>query len=326
MTGRDTRSDQPLQETEILVRFKAATSHDQRQTFSADLGFKQIRSYDRFRIHRWQISKENISMEEALAELRKNPRVEFAEPNYRRYLHRTPNDPMFDSQWHLENTGQSGGTSGADIEAATAWNRTTGSSRVVVAVLDSGIEYTHPDLEGNMWKNSREDWLSADTPGYNGVDDDHNGYIDDYYGINAADNTGDPMDIDDGEDGGHGTHVAGIIGAVGNNAVGVTGINWNAGLMALKFFGLGPQSGTVAGIVECVDYILDQKAKGVPIYIVNASFGGSDYSQFEKEAYEALRDQGILLAVSAGNSGADLDSERENFPGSYYLENIINVA
>ena len=122
---------------------------------------------------------------------------------------------------------------------------------------------------------------------------------------------------------GHGTHVAGIIGAAGNNGVGVAGINWNTSLMALKFIGQG--GGDIEGVMECVDYILSEKARGVPIRVVNASYGGPEYSEFEKEAYEALEDAGILLIASAGNSSSDL-GESSNYPACYNLPNIISVA
>ena len=295
--GLHERPDNGPSVTEILIRFKHDTSFLQRQAFSAKMGLKQIRSYDRFRINLWQLpqSTDNSSLEQLLTKLRRDPAVEWAEPNYRRYPQELPDDTMFGSQWHLENTGQSGGTPGADIQAVEAWDITTGNSNVVVAILDSGVDYNHPDLQDNMWKNLGEDWTPEGTLGHNGIDDDGNGYIDDYYGINAGNNSGDPMDTM-----GHGTHVAGIVGAVGNNGVGISGINWQVQLMALQF--LSPD-GSVADEIECISYILDQKEKGVPVRVVNASFGGTDYSRFEKEAIESLMFAGIMMAAAAGNDG-----------------------
>jgi subtilisin family serine protease len=306
---------------DILVRFKEQVPFNLQRGLAASLGYREIHHVKRFNVSKWRFhDSRGLSVENTLRMLRSDPAVEWAEPNYPRYPERVPNDPLFSSQWHLLNTGQSGGTPGADIQADTAWDITTGGSQVVVAVLDTGINYNHPDLKANMWMNPGEDRLPDGRPGYNGVDDDNNGYVDDYYGINVVQGVpGDPMDLN-----GHGTHVAGIIGAVGNNSVGVSGINWDISLMALRF--IGDLGGDVAGILECVAYILNQKDKGVPIKVVNASYGGPSYSRFEKEAYEALGDQGILIVASAGNARADLDGVSKNFPSSYNLENIITVA
>jgi subtilisin family serine protease len=318
--GLHERPDNGPSVTEILIRFKHDTSFLQRQAFSAKMGFTQIRSYDRFRINLWQLpqSTDNSSLEQLLTKLRRDPAVEWAEPNYRRYPQELPDDPMFGSQWHLENTGQSGGTPGADIHAAEAWDITTGNSNVVVAILDSGVDYNHPDLQANMWQNRGEDWTPESAPGHNGIDDDGNGYIDDYYGINAGSNSGDPMDTM-----GHGTHVAGIVGAVGNNGIGISGINWQVQLMALQF--LSPY-GSVADEIECISYILDQRDNGVPVRVVNASFGGTDHSLFEKEAIESLMSAGIMMAAAAGNSGDGPDALSRNYPAEYGLKNIISVA
>ena len=310
------------EQADILVRFKASDSITPQRNLAASLGYREIHHVRRFNVYRWRFHEtRGLSFEQTLRILRSDPAVEWAEPNFPRYPQRLPNDPFFSSQWHLLNTGQDGGTPGADIQADSAWDINIGGSQSVVAVLDTGINYNHPDLRPNMWINAGEDWLPGGGAGNNGVDDDNNGYIDDYHGINVAEGLpGDPMDTY-----GHGTHVAGIIGARGNNGLGVSGIIWNTALMPLKFIGsLG--GGDVAGVIECVAYILDQKQKGIPIRIVNASYGGSSYSSFEKEAYEALRDEGILIAASAGNAGADLDGGTQNFPGSYELENMINVA
>src|SRR5262249_31070114 len=151
---------------------------------------------------------------------RANPNVLYAEPDYRLSIDRMPNDPAFGDLWGLNNTGQTGGTPDADIDAPEAWDQTTGSASTLVAVLDTGIDYTHPDLAANIWTNPGE------IPG-NGKDDDGNGFIDDVHGYNFVANNGNPMD-----DNNHGTHVSGTIGAVGNNGVGVTGINWNVRMMA----------------------------------------------------------------------------------------------
>jgi len=250
--------------------------------------------------------------------LRNNPAVEWAEPNFSRYAYTSPNDPRFESQWHLQNTGQTGGIPGADIAAPDAWDESTGDHNVVVAVLDTGVEYTHSDLVHNMWKNTGEDWNADGSPGNNGIDDDSNGYADDYCGADVANKTGDPFDPY-----GHGTSVAGIIGAVGNNGAGVCGVAWNVRLMAVKF--LDPE-GTVADEIEGISYILAHKDKGVPICAVNASFGGSEYSRFEEEAFQSLEEEGIMVAAAAGNEGSELEKWRAVYPASYGHNNIISVT
>lgn len=320
MVGFHKPTDNYHANTEILIRFKEGASFDRRGALSTTLGFKATRYYERFGIQRCQLkdSAGKIPLKQVLARLREEPDVEWAEPNYSRYPQEYPDDPMFGSQWHLDNTGQSGGTPGADIQAVDAWDITTGDSDVVVAILDSGIDYTHPDLRDNMWQNPGEDWAEEGIPGHNGIDDDHNGYIDDYYGIDAANDSGNPIDML-----GHGTHVAGIVGATGNNGVGITGVTWHVQLMALKF--LDPY-GSVADEIECISYILDQKEKGIPVRVVNASYGDSSSSLFEREAIESLMSAGIMMSASAGNDMSDLDGSNTSYPAVYTLENIISVA
>ncbi len=312
------REDVP---SEILVRFRhgADVSGEKEQNLGIS-NLKFVHSSKRFNIHvlRVQTSMDRESLIDLVHNLRKDPAVEWAEPNFRRYPNIIPNDPNYESQWHLQNTGQTGGTPGADIDAPGAWDITRGSNSVVVAVLDTGVEYTHSDLQDNMWKNMGEDWNGDGSPGNNGIDDDGNGYVDDYYGANMANDTGDPLDIH-----GHGTHVAGIIGAVGNNGIGTSGVAWNVKIMAVKF--LDP-NGSVEDEIEGISYILDQKNKGVPICAVNASFGGSEYSRFEEEALQSLQDAGIMVAAAAGNEGGELGQYRVNYPSSYSLDNIISVA
>ncbi len=154
----------------------------------------------------------SVSVEKAVASLKQSPSVLYAEPAYRRELSAVPNDTRFGELWGMNNTGQSGGTVDADIDAPEAWNFSTGLRSVVVAVTDTGVDYNHPDLAANMWRNPGE--IAG-----NGLDDDGNGYIDDVYGYDAGDNDGDP--IDDSPIAGHGTHVSGTIGAVGNKAPGL---------------------------------------------------------------------------------------------------------
>ncbi|MHC4205443.1 MAG: S8 family serine peptidase, partial [Planctomycetota bacterium] len=246
--------------------------------------------------------------------------VIYAEPNYKYKPCVVPNDPFFPDLWGLENTGQTGGTEDADIDAPEAWDITTGSSDIVVAVIDSGIDYMHPDLVANMWVNAAE---YAGTPG---VDDDGNGYIDDIYGYDFAgasaarpgDGNGDPQDAWF-----HGTHVAGIIGAVGNNGQGVAGVCWNVRMMALKIyaddFNVVPES-FAADAIEAVQYAIDNGAD-----IINFSSGGEYDSQALKETIEKAGDAGLLFVAGAGNDYGSDNDETPVYPASYDLDNIISV-
>ena len=248
-----------------------------------------------------------VSVEAALAAYKSNPYVLYAEPDFRIQLEATPNDPRFSSLWALNNTGQTGGTFDADIDAVEAWNTTTGGGTTIVAVIDTGVDYTHPDLAANIWTNPGE------IPG-NGQDDDGNGYVDDVHGYDFVNLDGDPMD-----DHSHGTHVAGTIGAVGNNGVGVAGINWNIQIMALKFldaFGGGFTEDAIAALNYAV-------AKGAKIS--NNSWGGGGFSQALFDAIRNAQSAGHIFVAAAGNESNNNDSF-PFFPASYNLDNIISVA
>ena len=222
----------------------------------------------------------------------------------------SPNDPHFADQWGLSNDGRNGGKKGADIAALSAWSKTKGSEDVVVAVLDTGVDYTHPDLVANMWV--RPDSV----PQYS---DAQLGVINDLYGFSAGDNMADPMD-----DNGHGTHCAGIIGAEGDNGIGIAGINWNVKIMPLKFLGRGG-FGSTKDAIEAINYAIDRKQNGVNVRVISASWGSTMRSKALEDAIRAAGENGILFVAAAGNSSTDND-RRPHFPSNYDLPNVISVA
>ncbi len=251
-----------------------------------------------------------LNVEQAVALYRTNPLIEFAEPDYRFTINQAqtfPNDPSFNQLWGLHNTGQSSGTANADSNAPEAWTLRSSASTVIVGVVDSGIDYNHPDLAANMWTNPGE------IPN-NGIDDDNNGYIDDVHGINAITNGGNPMD-----DNNHGTHVAGTIGAVGNNGIGVTGVAWNVKLMGLKFLS-ADGSGSASDAIECINYSL---TKGV--HILNNSWGGGGFSQSLFNAINSAKEQGVIFVAAASNEGSDND-QAVSYPSGFNLPNVVAVA
>ncbi len=253
-----------------------------------------------------------VDLEAALALFRANPSVIFAEPNYHVRLMLAPNDPSYGSQWNLNNIGQTGGTVDADIDAPEAWERTTGSS-TIVAVIDTGVDYNHPDLAANMWVNTLEQ------SGQPGVDDDGNGYVDDVHGYDFVNRDGTPLD-----DHNHGTHVAGILGAVGNNGIGITGVNWTVRIMALKILD-STGNGTIADAIEALNYAVANGAS-----ITNASWGGDPYTQTLYNAIANARDAGHIFVTAAGNGNIFGFGQNNDalpfYPASYNLDNIVAVA
>ena len=253
------------------------------------------------------------SMESVVATLENNDYIVTAEPNYIYKLDAVPNDPMFNQLWGLQNKGQKDpknktGKAGFDVDAVRAWEITTGSKDVVVGIIDTGIDYTHPDLAANMWVNELE------KNGQEGVDDDGNGYVDDIYGYDFIDKDGDPKDEHS-----HGTHVAGTIGGVGNDGQGVVGVNWNVRMMAVKIFNAQGRT-NLAAIVPAIDYATLMGAR-----LTNNSWGGGRASKIMKAAIERANRLGVLFIAAAGNSNVDND-QRPHYPSSYDSENIIAVA
>lgn len=256
---------------------------------------------------------DKTSAEQAIKELSAHPAIEYAEPNYYVSVSALPNDPGFGDLWGLNNTGQVGGLPGAHVSALEAWDTSVGSHDVIVGVIDTGVDYTHPDLAANMFVNPNE--IAG-----NGIDDDGNGVIDDVHGMNAITGSGDPMDDND-----HGTHVAGTIGATGDNGQGVVGVNWNVSIMGLKFLS-GSGSGSTADAITCINYAVDLKVNhGVNIRALNNSWGGGGFEQSLEDAITAANDADILFVAAAGNSNSNND-QVGSFPSNYEVPNVLAVA
>jgi len=326
---------------ELLVKYKPSVRAVASEYFRSRWGVATVRSFKRTGVQHVRLPKD-MTVEEALEIYRSDADVEYAEPNYYRYKTSSPNDTFFNNLWGLQNAGQTGGTPDADIDAPEAWDITTGSSNVVVAVLDSGVDYNHPDLTANIWANSDEQVGDANGDGFPGIqgvdddgdgltdedsqdrepgdpgytndladDDDENGYVDDIRGWDFVDDDNDPMDSDD-----HGTHVAGTIAAVGNNNIGITGVSWAAKIMPLRFLNASG-IGTDANAIRAIEYA---NAKGV--HVINNSWGGGGFNQSLKNAIDA---SSAVVVCAAGNDGANNDAA-PFYPASYTSSNIIAVA
>ncbi|MGA1843787.1 MAG: choice-of-anchor D domain-containing protein, partial [bacterium] len=245
---------------------------------------------------------------DAIAILKEDANVAYVQPDFRvSAIGVIPNDPDFGLLYAMHNEGQTGGSPDADIDAPEAWDTHTGTGNILVGVIDTGIDYTHPDLVDNIWTNPGE------IPG-NGIDDDGNGYVDDVYGWDFCNDDNDPWD-----DHGHGTHCAGTIAATGNNGIGVVGVSWKAGLVALKCLDWSG-SGWTSDAVDAVAYA---NAMGIPV--TSNSWGGGPYDQALKDVIDAAGSLGYLFVAAAGNSGMNNDV-LPDYPSGYDCENIIAVA
>ncbi|MGB7068385.1 MAG: S8 family serine peptidase [Pyrinomonadaceae bacterium] len=250
------------------------------------------------------------SVTDALIAFREAKEIESTQPNYYYNLNVTPNDPQFGSLYGM-----------SKISTPSAWKLSTGSHNTVVAVIDTGIRYTHEDLAANMWTNPGE-------VGGNGLDDDGNGFVDDIYGYDFYSNDSEPLDETTGV-GGHGTHTSGTIGAVGNNIIGVVGVNWRVRLMAIKIYGPTGTDTTSAMLISAYNYVRLMKERGVNIRVTNNSYSGCNEAcgsdRATKEALDAMGNAGILNVFSAGNDGRNIDLNPA-FPASYTSTSVLSVA
>lgn len=244
----------------------------------------------------------------AISKLQADDNVVFAEPNYIYRINKLPNDPGLSELWGLKNDAQKGGRAGIDIGAEKAWDIETGSDKVVVAVIDTGVDYTHPDLAENIWTNE------AELNGQAGVDDDNNGYVDDIHGYDFANKDGDPID-----DHGHGTHCSGTIGARGNDGKGIVGVNWNVKIMGVKFL-TADGSGTLEDAILAINYATKMGAM-----IESNSWGGGGFTQALKDVIQEAESKNVLFVAAAGNNSSDND-ETPSYPASYDVPNVVSVA
>jgi len=297
IVARQPQSPAPYRDHELLVRFRAGTSELVKDTISAAHGArrkKQGRSESG--LERLDLST-GRDVRTAALELLLNSQIEFAEPNFLISKEDVqPNDPQLNAQWALRNTGQNGGQYGSDINATTAWQTTTGSSATVIAVIDSGIDFTHLDLVNNQWTNPN----SADSG--------------DLHGWDFITNSGEIQDEQ-----GHGTAVAGIIAAEGNNSLGITGVMWRASVMSLRVLD-NTGTGDVGDAVDAIDYAVAHGA-----HVINLSWGTSGESVALRDAIERAIKSNVIVVCSAGNAGSNLQTA-PYYPASFNIKNLISVA
>ncbi|MFT7484935.1 MAG: subtilisin family serine protease [Candidatus Paceibacteria bacterium] len=290
----------------MLVRFKANQSEVERENLRQTVGAGGLRKFQL--VDGLELINVRIDMDLAIGLLR--PHVEYAEPNWVQRTNQTPNDTYIGLQWGVNNTGQAiNGTTGindADIDGYEAWDILNSAAGVAVAIIDTGTDWDHEDLAGNIWSNPGE--IAG-----NGIDDDGNGYVDDVRGWDFYSNDSNPDDAE-----GHGSHTAGTVGAVGNNGVGVAGVAWQCELVPLRF--LGPQGGYTSDAILAVQY-----CTSTGIRISNNSWGGGGFSQGLYDAINASKSIGHVFVAAAGNDGTNNDV-LPHYPSNYNLDNIISVA
>lgn len=312
---------------ELIVKFKDGK------------GLKSIRGFDLSRNISSSLAVVQFSnksnIQSAIQELKNNENIEYAEPNYivstikekksiwenlQDYrLGEKTHDPKFGDLWGLINNGNNepasargnsspSGVAGADINALNAWKLTKGSKAIKIAVIDTGVDYNHPDLKANIWTNT------AEANGKPGIDDDANGYIDDIHGYDFANKDGNPMDGN-----GHGTHCAGTIAAEHDNNIGIAGVMADAQIVGVKFL-TDQGSGSTADAIAAIDY-----ATKIGVDIMSNSWGGGGYSQALKDSIIAANQAGIIFTAAAGNSASDNNSS-PHYPSNYDVDNVISVA
>ncbi len=301
---------------QLIVKFKSCATSSGRASILQKYQFQVIKQFQTNGALLLQLPNQLLQNEQSLKlfsqQLASLPELEYAEPNWIVHSMGQPNGPLFDQFYALSRNSNLRD----QIFAQKAWSKTTGSSQVLVAVIDSGIDYNHQDLAGDYWHNAGES--GSDSRGQdkrtNGIDDDHNGKIDDWRGWNFLDNNNDPMDSNE-----HGTHCAGTIGAVGNKGVGITGANGNVSLVGLKFINRDGV-GSIADAISAVEYAIS-----IGAHVINNSWGGDEYSETMAAVIRKADAAGIVFVVAAGNDSNNNDIGPD-YPASYPIDNIISVA
>lgn len=293
----------------IIIKYKKNHSYSKKQNAYLKNLANEVHEFPNINNLETATYKNKADANKALDAYRRDSNIEYAEMDKPLKLYSIPNDTSFSLQWGLSNSGQTGGLSDVDINAPEAWELSNGSQNIIIGLIDSGVNYNHIDIIDNLWVNPGE------IPD-NDIDDDENGYVDDIYGINTNNPSGNPLD-----DNGHGTHVAGIIAASGNNSQGVTGVMQKAKIITCKFtdeFG----SGTTSSAIACIDYFSNLNNGMIA---TNNSWGGGSYSQALYDAIKSHMDLGILFVAAAGNDAVNNDLTN-SYPANYSLPNIISVA
>ena len=302
----------------ILVKLEPNIDTTELEHLGKRLNADFVRKLDNSGVYIVEFSDFDINTVESTIALASTnePHVLYAEPDYLVQILNVPDDPRIDDQWSVTGIGWTDATYAADLNIIAGWDIETGNRNTTVAVLDTGVDYSHQDLAGNIWMNPGE--VGVDSQGNdktrNGIDDDENGLVDDVYGWDFYNDDNVPTD-----DNRHGTHVAGIIGAVGNNQTGITGVCWNTSLVPVKFLSSGG-IGATSDAIEAIHYCI-----AIGVDIINNSWGGSDYSYALNDALESANRAECTIVAAAGNDGQNIN-EQSIYPASYDLPNIITVA
>ena len=304
---RGNQGDTPtFKEGELIVGFNGGVGNDEKGKVENRHGDQLLHNFQNINAQLIKLGQ-GRPVQQAIGEYQKENSVAYAEPNYLLHVSAVPNDPRYSELWGLKNTGQLvngiSGTAGADIKVEPAWSITTGSSSVVVGVVDTGVDYNHPDLAANIWSNPG---------GISGCPAGTHGY-------NAIAKVCNPLD-----DHSHGTHVSGTIGAVGNNSGGVVGINWQTKIMGLKFLD-SSGSGWLSDAITAIDFAVQAKLAGVNVRVLSNSWGGGGFSQALLNEINKAGANNILFVVAAGNDAVNVNLHPA-YPCSYKAANLICVA
>lgn len=308
--------DIPHVADQLIVKFKPLVTASVADATLTRLGGKVAHRFQSNGAVLVTFNPSSSSFAERVQALEARSDVEYVEPNTLLQIDKIPDDAEFGQLYGMNNTGEEGGTVDADIDAPEAWDVSTGSRDVLVGIIDTGVDYTHPDIAENYWHNPGETGLDANgaDKSTNGIDDDGNGFIDDFRGWDFANNDNDPID-----DHAHGTHCAGTIGGRGNNGVGVAGVNWEVSIVGIKFL-TGAGSGNLADAVKAIEY-----GTLIGVNMMSNSWGGGDFSETMDAAIRAAGAKDILFIAAAGNDASNNDIS-PHYPSSYTADNVISVA